>query len=362
LSLNINQNNFFKRQTTLDSIGLSGQKKIQNAKIAIIGCGGLGSIAAVYLAGSGIGQIKLIDFDTVSVSNLHRQTYYSIDDIGKSKAGILAKHIKKLTPFTKVSTSFEPINKDNIDSQLQDFSIILDCTDDLQIKYLINDYCVIKNKIMVYGSLFKFDGYVATFNFLINEKRSANLRDAFPEIPKDNIPNCSETGTLNTIVGLIGLMQANEVLKIVSGQGKPLINQILIYNSLENSQFKMKLSSSFSVDKIKEIFKKETYNTDNCNFQSKELIISKKELEQIKDLQNIEIISVIEDKNIALPFDRVTKIPFSKLKEKTISLKQSKKYIIICNRGITSYKATLLLKDLHPDVSILSLEYGIDNY
>ena len=358
----VNKETLFKRQTTLKEIGKKGQEKLQQAKIAIVGCGGLGSIASVYLAGSGIGTIHLIDFDTVDASNLHRQVFYTLNDIDKPKASVLSEHIKKITPFTKVITTNQAIEKNNIDSILNTYEIVLDCTDNLSIKYLLNDYCVSNDKILIYGSLFKFDGYVATFNFFLNGRRTANLRDAFPEIPKNTIPNCSEIGTLNTIVGIIGLQQANEVIKIINEIGKPLINQILIYNTLDNNQFKMKINPKFTKEKINKIYNCENYLTNNCDYQKEEFLITKTQLNKIVDNKNVKIISVIEDVNTKLPFDKVHKIPLSKLKENPISLKKNKQYIIICNKGISSYEATLFLKKSHPNTSILSLKNGIKNF
>ena len=358
---NSHKNEYFKRQTTLKEIGETGQKQLQNAKIAIVGCGGLGSIASVYLAASGIGQLKLIDFDTVNVSNLHRQTYFKLDDINKPKASVLASYIQKITPFTKVIPKISAINKQNVTSVLKDYSVILDCTDNLSVKYLLNDYCVLHDKTLIYGSLYKYDGYVATFNFSLNGRRTTNLRDAFPKIPKKHIPNCSETGTLNTIVGIIGLLQANEVLKIITQTGKPLTNQILIYNSLENTQFKMKVHPKFSKKDIEAIFLNEEYKNIDCDFQLDELLITKSQLESLVNDKDIEIISVIEDKNTYLPFKKVTKIPLTELKQNSIKLNSQKKYIVICNKGISSYEATLFLKKLYPNISILSLKNGISD-
>ncbi len=357
-----NKNNFFIRQTTLSNFGTIGQKKLQQAKVAIVGCGGLGSVASVYLAGSGIGSIKLIDFDKVSLSNLHRQVFYTLDDVNFPKATILANYIKKIAPFTTVFSEKKAIKKDNIHSILKDYTIILDATDNLSIKYLLNDYCVSNDKTLIYGSLYKYDGYVATFNFLLNGKRTANLRDAFPEIPKNTIPNCSEIGTLNTIVGIIGLQQANEVIKIISGIGKPLINQILIYNALENSQFFMKLKPKFTKDKIQSIFNNTSYYSDLCTVQDENLLIIKDELNKLITKEKITIISVIEDVKTKLPLKNVLQIPLSNLLKNPISLKENEKYVIICNKGISSYQATLFLKKLYPKTKILSLKNGIESF
>ena len=226
------KNQLFKRQITLSEIGEVGQQKLQNASVLVVGCGGLGSPIAVYLAASGIGKIHLVDFDTIDISNLHRQVFFSLDDVGKSKAEVLSTFIKKRAPFTEVNFTNKPITKDNVFELISTVDIVVDGTDSLPTKYLLNDACVIKNKPFVYGSLYKFDGYVATFNVLQKDGTySTNLRDAFPEMATD-IPNCEEAGTLNSIVGMIATQQVNEVFKLITGVGKPLTNQLSIYLSL----------------------------------------------------------------------------------------------------------------------------------
>ena len=146
----------FKRQITLPEIGKVGQEKLQNASVLIVGCGGLGSPIAVYLAASGIGKIHLVDFDIVAVSNLHRQVFYSLEDIGKPKSEVLSQFIKKRAPFTQITFTNTPILKENVLELVSKVDIVVDGTDSLPTKYLLNDACVLKNKPMVYGSLYKF--------------------------------------------------------------------------------------------------------------------------------------------------------------------------------------------------------------
>ena len=365
--MKLTKDKFYKRQTTLSEIGTIGQQKLQDAEIAIVGCGGLGSVAAVYLAASGIGKIHLIDFDVVDVSNLHRQVFYKTADIGKPKAEVLANHIKAITPFVEITTSNQPITKANIFEQLDEFEIVVDCTDSLPTKYLLNDFCVITDTILIYGSLYKHDGYVSSFNIMDGIKRSANLRDAFPKMPENSIPNCSEVGTLNTIVGIIGLMQANEVLKIVTQTGEPLINQLLIYNSLDNSQLKIKLKVDGGCDNvgkrgILKIFKNEDYTDDSCDIQKEELLISFEELKQKISTKNLVIISVIEETNTKLPFEIDQNLPLSKFDVETLKINSKKDYVIICKKGILSYTATQLLHEKYPDLNVFSLKNGIENY
>ena len=295
------QNQLFKRQITLSEIGEVGQQKLQNASVLVVGCGGLGSPIAVYLASSGVGKIHLVDFDTVDVTNLHRQVFYALEDVGKPKAAVLSEFIKKRAPFTEVSFTNKPITKENVFELIENVDIVVDGTDSLPTKYLLNDACVIKNKPLVYGSLYKFDGYVATFNVLQKDgSYSANLRDAFPEMATD-IPNCEEAGTLNSIVGMIATQQVNEVLKLITGIGKPLANELLIYNSLQNTQLKMKLKPTVLKDKIAKIFKIHTYVDAACSVQNPDWQISPKDLKEKLGDENLELIAVLN--NLELPFE-----------------------------------------------------------
>jgi len=370
--MKITKQQLYKRQTTLAEIGEDGQQKLLQAKIIIVGCGGLGSVVAVYLAASGIGNIHLIDFDMVDASNLHRQVFYKTEDVGKLKSEVLAAHIENISPFVKVSFGTKAITKANVLKVIQKTDYVLDCTDSLPTKYLLNDACVLQDKTLIYGSLYKFDGYVASFN--VPQKKgenSTNLRDAFPEISTEAIPNCSEVGTLNTIVGIIGLMQANEVLKLVTDIGKPLINQLLIYNSLENTQHKIKLKSidtchSERKQRISNLFKEEYYYDASCEIQEEKLLITAKELRKKlafgEATRGLHIISVIEDVEIKLPFAVRKKIPLSKLKIKQFNFITKDEYVIVCQRGISSYTATQQIKSKYPKLKVLSLKGGIIDY
>jgi len=364
-SIKMNKNQFFKRQITLPEIGEVGQQKLQNASVLVVGCGGLGSPIAVHLATSGIGKIHLVDFDIIDVSNLHRQVFYELDDVGKPKAEILSKFIEKRTPFTKVTFSNNPVTKENVFELIENADIVVDGTDSLPTKYLLNDACVIKNKSLVYGSLYKFDGYVASFN--IEQKDgtySANLRDAFPKMATD-VPNCEEAGTLNSIVSLIAAQQVNEVLKLITGIGKPLINKLLIYNSLQNSQLKMKLTSLDSCHserqrRISEIFKNETYFDASCETQNSEWLISaqdlKNEMSGRAESRPI-VISVTE--NLQTPFKVDKEISLTDLNKAFFKPESNMKYVFVCEQGIKSYTATSLLKQQYPNSKIVSLTGGI---
>jgi adenylyltransferase/sulfurtransferase len=360
--MNTDKEKTFIRQTTLPEIGEIGQEKINNSRIAIIGCGGLGSVAAVYLAASGVGHIHLIDYDTIDLSNLHRQVFYRRDQVGKSKAKILAAYIKEISTYVEVSFTEEPITKSNIHETLNVFSLIVDCTDSLATKYLLNDYCVLQHKTLVYGSLYKHDGYVSVFNAISKGDRGAHLRDAFPSMPQKHVPNCSEIGTLNPIVGIIGLMQANEVIKIITGTGKPLMNKVLIYNSMENTQFLMKLQPTFPLKEVETIFNDNEYFDARCQVQDPSLLIDADELKKSIHDKNLKIISVIENQSVSLPFPVHLRMPISSLDPSKLESFTEDKIVVICQKGISSYTATEEIKKKFPHLMVYSLKNGIDQY
>ena len=359
--MNFNKETYFLRQTTLPEIGEAKQALLQQAKVLVIGCGGLGSPVAVYLAASGVGELHLVDFDTVSVSNLHRQVFYKMEDVHQPKVEVLANEIKKRTPFTKVSVTNEAVTKNSILALISGFDVVVDGTDNLPVKYLINDACVLAKKPLVYGSLYKFDGYVATFNVLDeNGNYSCNLRDAFPKIATD-IPNCEEAGTMNPIVGIIALLQTNEVIKLITKTGKLLINQLLIYNALENSQFKMKLKKNNSLD-INSIFLISDYVVDTCENQDPALLISASELKEKIGNTALEIVSVLNNSDEFLPFKVHQKMPYNNFNIENFQPNFKKHYVMVCKKGITSYEITLKLKEKYPTLSVVSLSEGIINY
>ena len=356
----ISKSDLFKRQITLSEIGEVGQQKLQEAKILVVGCGGLGSPISVYLASSGIGKLHLIDFDTVDISNLHRQVFYSLKDIGKFKSECLSNFIQQRAPFTEVSFSSEAITKENAIELISEYDVIIDGTDSLPTKYLLNDVCVILEKPLVYGSLYKFDGYVSAFNLKQEDGSfSANLRDAFPDM-NTTTANCEEAGTLNAIVGMIATAQVNEVLKIITGIGKPLTNELLIYNVLENTQLKMKLSSNIFKDEIVSLFNTQNYFDSACGTQNPDWQISPKQLKNKIGNPNLELIAVLP--NLKLPFKVHQTIPIQEFDASTLNIDKEKTYVMVCQRGFNSYKATKQLKEKYPSLQVFNLTGGIRNY
>ena len=244
--LNRNQLEKFSRQIVLKDIGALGQKKIIQSKVLIIGMGGLGCPVAEFLTRAGIGNLGIIDSDNVDISNIHRQSLYDISDIKKSKVLAAKKKLKKINPNTIVDCYKLRIDKNNFSKIINKYDYIVDGSDNFNTKFLINDFCKKNKKFLVTGAISKFDGHVFTFDF--KDKKTPCIRCFFQEkIISDDILNCEYEGILGTVAGIIGTIQANEILKKILKIGKNLNGYILIFDLLNLNFRKVKLN------KIKDI-------------------------------------------------------------------------------------------------------------
>ncbi|WP_347067596.1 HesA/MoeB/ThiF family protein [Flavobacterium sp. WV_118_3] len=218
----------YNRQMLLPEIGETGQLRLKNAKVLVIGAGGLGCPILQYLATAGVGTLGIIDFDTVEMHNLHRQILYTEADINQPKAEIAAVVIRHLNPEISCLVFNKKLTAANAISILQDFDVIVDGCDNFATRYLVNDTCVALEKPLVYGSILKFEGQLAVFN----HNGSKQLRDLFPEPPDPkDVPNCSLNGVMGTLPGIIGTMMAHEALKLIIGL-PTLQNELVLFNTL----------------------------------------------------------------------------------------------------------------------------------
>src|SRR6266498_5008512 len=233
----------YQRQIILPEFGEEGQQKLLKAKVLVIGAGGLGCPILQYLAAAGIGIIGIMDDDVVALNNLHRQVLYSVNDIGSSKADRAANILSQLNPKIKIIPYNERLTVQNALSLFNEFDIIIDDTDNFSTRYMINDACVLMNKPLVYGAISRFEGQVAVFNCKTdNEITTVNYRDLFPNPPReDEVLNCAEAGVLGVLAGIIGAMMANETIKLITGIGVSLTNQLLTYNALNNRVYLLTL-------------------------------------------------------------------------------------------------------------------------
>jgi molybdopterin/thiamine biosynthesis adenylyltransferase len=231
----------FSRQIILKDIGILGQKKILSSKVLVVGAGGLGSPVAEFLSRAGVGSIGVVDDDKVSLSNLHRQSLYNTADIGKFKVKIAKDKIKKINPNTKVTIYKIRLNNNNFKKIINNYDYIVDGSDNFTTKFLLNDYCLKFKKILVTGAISKFDGHIFTFNF--KNKKAPCLRCFFQESKiSDDLLNCESEGILGTVAGIVGTIQANEVLKKILNIGTGLDRYIFILDLLHVRFRKVKLN------------------------------------------------------------------------------------------------------------------------
>ena len=241
IKLNKNQIERFSRQIILKNIGVIGQKKIIESKVLIVGMGGLGCPVAEFLTRAGVGFLGIIDSDTVELSNIHRQSLYDSEDLKKSKVNAALKKLKKINTKTKVTCYKIRLNKNNFSEIIKKYDYIIDGSDNFKTKFLINDFCIKSKKFLVTGAISKFDGHVFTFDF--KNKKTPCLRCFFQENEiSDDILNCEYEGILGTIAGIVGTIQANEILKKILNIGKDLNGYILILDLLNLNFRKVKFN------------------------------------------------------------------------------------------------------------------------
>ena len=250
IKLNKKQLERFSRQIILRNIGTLGQKKIIHSKVLIIGMGGLGCPVAEFLARAGVGSIGIVDPDIVELSNIHRQSLYDVGDLKKSKVKAAKKKLKMINSKIKVNCYKIRINDFNFNKVIQNYDYIVDGSDNFKTKFLINDFCKKFKKFLVTAAISKFDGHIFTFDF--KNKKTPCIRSFFQENQiSDEILNCEYEGILGTVAGIIGTMQANEILKEILSIGKNLNGYILIIDLLNLNFRKVKLNKFKYVSKNK---------------------------------------------------------------------------------------------------------------
>lgn len=230
----------YQRQINLPGFGIEAQARLLDAHVLIIGAGGLGCPILQYLAAAGVGHITLIDFDNVEQSNLHRQILFGAADVGQPKAIVAAERIKVLHPHIHIVPINAAINQSNVFDLIEQVDLVIDGSDNFFTRYLVNDACVLLNKPLIYGSIYRFEGQVGVFNLKLSDGNTSHYRHFFPLPPgKNEVPNCSEAGVIGVLPGMIGIMQATEAIKVLTGIGKPLYNTLLTYDILQNRWYEL---------------------------------------------------------------------------------------------------------------------------
>lgn len=228
----------YSRHIIMPEVGVEGQTKLKNAKVLVVGTGGLGSPIAMYLAAAGVGTIGLVDFDVVDESNLQRQIIHSTDFVGKPKIESAASRLKGINPDIHILTYNDSLRSDNAMQIMEGYDIVCDGTDNYQTRYLVNDACVLLGIPNVYGSIFQFEGQVSVFD----AKRGPCYRCLYESPPPPGlVPSCAEGGVFGVLPGTIGTMQATEIIKLILGVGDPLIGRLILYDALDLSFRELKL-------------------------------------------------------------------------------------------------------------------------
>ena len=354
----------YKNHLSLKEIGFKGQLKLKNSSVVCVGAGGLGSSVLLYLAAAGIGRIGIVDNDQVDKSNLQRQIIHETNTIGKLKIDSAKERIKNLNPNIKVVTFTERIKSENIVNIIDDFDIICDCSDNFGTRYLINDACLMLNKPLVFGSVQGFEGQVSVFNL---NKDSPNLRDLIPESPsKKNAPSCEEFGVVGVSTGLIGVLQVNEIVKIILKKGEILDGKIMIFNLLNMNIKTLNLKANKSNKKIKNFSEFEDFYKDiECQDNLKIKKINAKEFEMLykSKFNKILLIDVRESEefnnssiqgSISIPLnnlDQQANLEF--IKQESLH----KEVFTLCQLGKRSAKASKILTKFK--IPSISIEGGI---
>lgn len=347
----------YSRHFVLPDFGTEAQLKLKKASVAIIGAGGLGNPVLLYLVAAGVGSIKIIDNDIVSLSNLQRQILFTVDDLNHPKAERAASRISRLNPTINIEAIRERIESTNALTLLEKIDVVLDCTDNFATRYLLNDACVLLDKPLVYGSVFRYEGQVAVFNY----KRGANYRDFYPTPPDaGQVPNCEEGGVLGVLTGIIGSLQANEAIKIITGLGEPLAGKVLIFDSTTLESTFVKIPDRKSRDAIKTLINYDEFCNTTSKPKSAMKEITVQELKEMMDAKaDFQLIDVREPHEFDICNLNGELIPQGEVPHSVERVSKDKKVVIHCRSGARSGNMVQWLEKNHGFTNLYNLKGGV---
>jgi len=354
MELNNDEIHRYSRHLILPEVGLAGQKKIKAASVLCIGAGGLGSPIAMYLAAAGIGKLGIVDFDTVDFSNLQRQILHTDTDVGKSKAESAKETIRGINPNVEVVIHNTRISSENALDLIRPYDIVVDGTDNFPTRYLTNDACVLLKKPNVYGSIFRFEGQASVFAPHLG---GPCYRCLYPEPPPPGmVPSCAEGGVLGVLPGIIGCIQATEILKLAIGKGTTLVGRLVLFNALDMKFRELKLRRDPACPvcgdhpTIKELIdyeifcgieppSKENENSDEVTVQDMKKALDDPTL-------GIKVIDVREPFEYEIArIDGVPLLPMSQLQQRFTELDPNTQYYLLCKVGARSQSAAEFLRE-----------------
>ena len=332
-------------QVALPGFDQQAQQKLSDAKVLIVGTGGLGCPAAQYLVSTGVGTIGLADYDTVSIKNLHRQILYTPADAGKKKVTVAAERLSAQNPDVNIIQHDIAITAENVMNIISGYDIVADCSDNFDTRYLLNDACVLTGKPLVYGAIYQYEGPVAVWNVTnADGTLSPNYRDLYPDVNAASVPNCADGGVIPTIAGIIGCMQANEVIKIITGTGELLAGKLLVVDALTMQSRVIKLGA----------VTKTNITQLPATEQVKEITAAVLQA-NINDYQLIDV-RTVEERNEY--YIGGVHIPLQELATTAIEITQP--VVCYCASGKRSTDAVKILARRFPGAALYSLKGGVE--
>jgi sulfur-carrier protein adenylyltransferase/sulfurtransferase len=344
----------YQKHLLLPQIGPEGQDKLLNSRVLVVGAGGLGCPVLLYLAAAGVGALGIVDGDKVDISNLQRQVLYQTEDIGQPKVYMAIKRLKALNAGIKYGSYLGFLKADNAEEIIRQYDLVIDCTDNFEVRYLINDVCVKHSKSFIYGAIHQFEGQVSVFNLKDkNGNWGPTYRCLFPEEPnQEEIPNCAVVGVMGVLPGVIGTYQATEAIKIITGIGKPLSGELLILDLLQNTQQKIRFRRRKDAEQL--IFPKKespaTMQTIDVETLSQQL--QSKQAPVLIDVRNDHEFEICQLPNAQL-------IPMDEIAERFAEIPTDVGVVVYCHHGIRSANVIRYLTEKHQYTNLINLVGGI---
>lgn len=359
----------YSRHLVLRDFGPANQLKLRNARVLVVGAGGLGSPVLLYLAAAGIGTLGIIDSDNLEVSNLQRQVLFSVEDIGKNKATAAAERLARLNPLITLKPYPVRLSAENAMEILATYDVVIDGTDNFPTRYLINDACVLLDKPFVYASILEYEGQAAVFNQRQPDGSfTANYRDLFPEPPDPEVvPNCEQAGVLGVLPGLMGCVQANEAIKLITGLGESLSNRLLITDAATMQQTIIRITDHGTRNSITTLVDYEDFCGINAgkskSLNTKQLTMKEVTVQELKEMMDskaeFQLIDVREPYEYDICNLNGELIPMSDIPGNVDKISRDKKVVIHCRSGKRSGDMLLWLEKNHGFTNLYNLKGGV---
>jgi sulfur-carrier protein adenylyltransferase/sulfurtransferase len=360
----------YNRHIIIPEFGLAAQQKLKAAKVLVVGSGGLGSPVLLYLAAAGIGTIGIVDFDVVDDSNLQRQVLFGVNEIGKAKVEAAKERLQALNPHIEFVLYNTQLTSQNALDIIKDYDVVADGTDNFPTRYLVNDACVLLGKPNVYASIFQFEGQVSVFNYKhANGEFGPNYRDLYPTPPPPGlVPSCAEGGVLGVLPGIIGSLQALEVIKVVTGVGEPLVGRFYIFDALsfESRTFNISRRDDNPLNgknpTIKQLIDYEQF----CGVKAVEKPVKEITPKELYELQvkgeAFQLIDVREPYEYEIVNIGAELIPLATVAEQADKINKDQPVIVHCKMGGRSAKAIRDLEEKFGFTNLYNLKGGIIAY